>query len=33
MLKEKLSRCRHADAKGERMYSFYSFLTLALDGG
>jgi hypothetical protein len=31
--KVKLSRYRHAGAKGEMRYSFYSFLTSALDGG
>jgi hypothetical protein len=30
--KAKLSRYRHADAKGERKYSSHSFLTSALDG-
>jgi hypothetical protein len=29
----KLSRYRHADDNGQRQYSSYSFLTLALDGG
>jgi hypothetical protein len=29
----KLSYYSHADAKGERKYSFYSFLTSTLDGG
>jgi hypothetical protein len=27
-----VSRYRHAGAKGERKYSFYTFLTLALGG-
>jgi hypothetical protein len=31
-LKVKLSRYRHVRAKGERIYSCYSFLTSALDG-
>jgi hypothetical protein len=31
--KVKLSRYRHAGGKGERQYSFYSFLTSALGGG
>jgi hypothetical protein len=29
---EKLSRYRHADDKGNKRYSSYSFLTSALDG-
>jgi hypothetical protein len=32
-VKVKLSRYSHADAKGERKYSFYLFLTSALDAG